>query len=311
MTFLDELFDPEKTKEVNKVVLVDFSNILHSTFHTQVRFDKTLNSEYEQFAMWRYLLLNQISTFNQKFRPDEIILAIDSSSWRKKEFKYYKAVRHLKRKTQTSFNYEEFFKISNQFIDELTKHFPYKVIKVKNAEADDVIAVLTKYLSRKNKEVTIISRDKDFKQLLTSDNISFYDPQDKKFKKVSDTAEFLLDHILRGDKGDGIPNMLSDDNVFVNSDKRQSRITKKVVEEVADFGLEKYAIKYNLIKNYERNQKFITLSEEFIPKDIQINTIYQYDNLSPKANYIEMVQFFRKHKLKSLIDKVDNFLIRN
>jgi 5'-3' exonuclease len=309
MSFLDEIFEKQEKKEPKRIVIIDFSNLLHSTFHAQVRFDKTLSNEYEQFAMWRFLLLNQISSLKQKLQPDELVLAIDNSSWRKKEFKYYKAARILKREKQVNYNVEEFYKMSNQFIDEITKHFPYKVIKIKNAEADDVIAILTKHLSRQNKDVIIVSRDKDFKQLLTSDNISFFDPQDKKFKTINDTAEFMIEHILKGDKSDGIPNMLSDDNVFVNSDKRQKQITKKVREEVAEIGLEQYAIKYNLIDNFERNKKLITLSEDYIPEDIKVNTIFQYNEQKPKANYIEMVQFFKKYKLKTLIDKCDQFLM--
>ena len=310
MSFLDDIFHETATeKEINRILLIDFSNILWATWYGQVRFDRTLKDDHEKFALWRYLLLNQISSLKNKFQPDEVIMAIDSSSWRQKAFQFYKAERRLKRGQDKTFNYQEFFDTAEQFIQEITDTFPYKVIREDDAEADDIIAILTKELSIQGKDIVIVSRDKDFKQLLDMDNVRLFDPQDKKFKTVEDPKSFLIDHILRGDSSDGIPNMLSDDNVFVNSDKRQKAITKKVREEVAELGLEEYAIRNNLSDNYTRNKLLIELTDENYPADLKIKIIFNYNNTVPTVgNYIKVVQFFKKHKIKSLLEKADQFL---
>ncbi len=307
MTALDEIFGHEiEEKPKNNILIIDLSNILHSTFHAQVRFDRSLKDEFEKYAMWRFLILNSILNIKNKFQPDEIVLALDGKSWRKKWFNYYKANRVLARKKQTDINYEEFFKVSDEFIEEIIDIMPYKVIKHNDAEADDIIGILAHYL--KNKNIIITSRDKDFKQLLKFSNITLYDPVTKKFLTSEDPYLFLIDHIVRGDSSDGIPNIFSDDNTFVDSSKRQKRITKKIIDEVFENGLEKFVVNNNLIKNYERNRKLIELSEETIPQEIWNDVIFKYNNIEPEKNYIKIIKFLRKHKIRSLIDKADKFL---
>jgi hypothetical protein len=306
---IDDLFGKAREKTVQHPVVIDFSNILHSSFHTSsVRFDKSLKSSHEKYAMWRYILLNQIANIKTTLNPDELTLAIDSNSWRKKDFEFYKANRAIARAKQTDFNYEEFIEVANGFVQEIKENFPYKVIQVPNAEADDVIAILVNNWAEKNISHVIVSRDKDFKQLLKYNTCKFYDPVDKKFKEETDPFGFLLDHILIGDASDGIPNMLSDDNTFVDSSKRQSRITKRVREEVNELGIEEYAIRNGLIANYERNKKMIDLSIDNLPKDVVTDTMYQYNAPCPESNFMKVSSFMRKYKIRSLVANVDKFL---
>ncbi len=307
---LDELFkdenDVEEVKHHKNIMIVDFSNILHSSYHGQVKIDKSLKDDKQRYQMWRFFMLNSLLTLKNKFHPDEIVLALDASSWRKKAFKYYKANRVLARAKQTDFNYKEFIEVSNMFIDELQETMPYKVIKVDNAEADDIVAILVHHL--KNRKITIISRDKDFQQLLRTPNIVLFDPISKVFKRSEDPYAFLLDHIIRGDASDGIPNILSDDNVFVDTSKRQSKITKKVLKELYDLGIEEFVIRRNIVKNYERNKQLIELSKDTIPENIRTETVFQYNNQKPTSNFMKVAAFLRKHKIKSMEEKAGSFL---
>ena len=305
MSSLDELFGHDEKTTTNPMI-IDLSNILWATYHAQVKYDKSLNSNFERHAMWRYFLLNSILNVKVKFKPDEIVLAIDSSSWRKKKFEYYKANRVLAREKQEEFDYQEFIEVSNCFIDELIEVMPYKVVRIDGAEADDIIAVLVHQWRDKN--VLIISRDKDFKQLLRSPNIKMYDPISKEFKTVDCPYEYLMEHILKGDTGDGIPNMLSPDNIFVTTGSRQKSITKKVKESVNELGLEKYAIDNDVISNYERNKNMVELSKDEIPEDIWNNILFEYNNLDPKGDFIKVVQFLKKHKIRTLEDRASDFL---
>ena len=307
---LDDIFNDEddvpEVKQFNNIMVVDFSNILHSSYHGQVRFDKSLKTSKDKYQVWRYFLLNSLLSLKNKFQPDEIVLALDSNSWRKKAFKYYKANRVLARAKQTDFNFKEFLEVSNIFIEEIWENLPYKMIKVDNAEADDIVAVLVQHLQKRM--ITVVSRDKDFQQLLRSPNIKLYDPISKVFKGNADPYAYLLDHVIRGDASDGIPNMLSDDNVFVDSNKRQKKITKKVLNEIYDLGIDEYVIQKGLIKNYERNKLLVELSKDTIPKDIWTETVYQYNNQSPTSNFMKVAGFLRKNKIRSLVDKAGSFL---
>ncbi len=310
MTTLDDLFgkkDEKIIKQFNNIMLIDLSNILHSTYWGSVHSDRTLKNDKERYAMWRFFLLNSILSIKNKFAPDEIVLALDSRSWRKKEFQFYKANRVLARAKKTDFNYKEFIEVSNQFIEEIQETLPYKVIKVQDAEADDIIAVLVNHLEKR--KITIISRDKDFKQLLRSPNIVLYDPISKEFKNVDDPYAYLLDHIIRGDSSDGIPNVLSDDNTFVDSSKRQKKITKKVLQELYDLGINEFVIQKNVTKNYERNKMLVELSKDIIPKKIQVETVYQYNSQEPKSNFMKIATFLRKYKIRSLEPKATQFLL--
>ena len=308
---LDDLFREEgelpEPKSYSNIMIIDFSNIIYSSYHGSVRFDKTLKNDKERYQVWRFFLLNSILSLKNKFAPDEIVLAIDDRSWRKDAYKYYKAQRVLNREKQKDFNAKEFYTVVNQFVEEITETFPYKVIKVKNAEADDVIAVLVQHL--KGKKITIVSRDKDFLQMLKSPNITLFDPISKEFKKTEDPYAYLLDHVIRGDATDGIPNILSDDNVFVDSSKRQKRITKNVLKEIYDLGIEEYVIKYNLIDNYERNKQLVELSKDTIPAEIWTDTVFEYNSQEPKSNFMNIAIFMQKNKMKTLAEKSGSFLI--
>lgn len=300
MSFLDKIFtEQQKKKAINSILIIDFSNLLHSTFYAKIRFDKTLKTNEEKYMFWRYLMLNQIASLKKKFEPDEIILAVDGGSWRKDYFKYYKARRAISRE-KSDIDYTEFYESGNKFIEEIISIFPYKTIQIKKAEADDIIGVLTETIPS-NIKIIIVSRDKDFKQLLKYQNVSIYDPIDKKLKQENDPHYFLIEHILNGDPGDDVPNLLSDDNVFINSDKRQKRITKKIVEKVKEIGIETFAIENNLIKNYERNRKMIELSSEQIPSNIveEIKFQYNQDNKN-RPDYIKITQFLKSNKIKAL-----------
>lgn len=309
---LNQLFE-DNTAKIKITMLVDFSNILHSTYHGIIRFDRTLNTNKERYDMWRYFLLNSIAKLKSKFRPDETILCIDGGSWRKEHFKFYKARRKLARENtpKDDFDYEEFFSVANEFIEEIKSVFPYKVIQVKKAEADDIVGVLCHHLHSCREKVFVISRDKDFKQLLKFQNVQLYDPITDKFLTIDISPHrFLIEHILKGDNGDDVPNIRSDDDVFLNKKKRQKRITQRMLDEVHEIGLDEFVIQNKLIENFERNRKMVELSPEIIPTDIYESILYEFNQYDekPKGEYVGIMQFFRKHKIRSLYDKVDRFM---
>jgi len=289
---------------MEKVLVYDVSNYLYASYFVSEN-DPNLRTREEKKAFWKFILVSMILNVRNKYdKPKEVVLAIDSkNTWRKDYFKYYKARRVLKKeKDDTDWDY--FYTTADSFIEEIKKHFPFKVVKVDKTEADDIIAVLSDKLAV-DKEVIIVSRDKDFYQLLRNDNIKIYNPiTNQEIVKEENPIEFLTLHILKGDANDDVPNIFSDDNVFVNSDKRQKAITKKITQEVLEEGLDKFVIKNGLIDNYNRNRKLIELSSEIIPEDLVTEILYKYNSEKPTGDFESMLGYISKNKMDSLLDQI-------
>ena len=291
---------------MDKVLIFDLSNILYSSFFVMNN-DKRLLLEEDKKDYWRYLILSDILNIKKRYNPKEIILAIDSkNTWRKDVFKYYKA-RRVFRKQKSPIDWDDFHKTADDILEGLSENFPCKTIKVKKAEADDIIATLALNL-KQDKQVIIATKDKDFKQLLIHDdftnNIIIYDLYSREEMICDDPVMFRMLHILKGDSGDDVPNILSDDNVFVTDGKRQKRITQKVIGEMLELGLEQFAIKHGVIDNYERNCKLIDLDLNTIPEEIQIETMEQYNNNKVNGTFETLMKYINDNNMYSLLEEI-------
>jgi 5'-3' exonuclease len=289
-----------------KTVIIDCGGMIHSNFFIST-IQKNM-SVTEQYSYWKYLNLNFIRKTRLKFKPDELILACDSPSWRKLAWKYYKAAR-VKKKGDSGLDWEMFYSESNKFLDEIRTIFKnIKVLKIKGAEADDIIAVITNGLRNIRDEIVIVSRDKDFKQLMGK-NVFLYDLSKQKYIECKSPKKYLLKQILAGDSSDGIPNIRSDNDVFINSEKRQKPFGPKTITKVLISGLDEYIKMHQLEDNFERNKLLISLSPNIIPKDIQKNIFIAYKKTKTgKNNYMEVQKYFAKNKFRSLIEKIEHFM---
>ena len=79
----------------------------------------------------------------------------------------------------------------------------------------------------RSEDILIISSDKDFQQLQSFGNIKQYSPAHREYLVCENPEWYLSNHIIRGDSSDGIPNILSDDDTFINPDKKQTIMNKK------------------------------------------------------------------------------------
>jgi hypothetical protein len=191
------------------------------------------------------------------------------------------------------------FKTIHDIIVEIDTHFPYKVIAVPHAEGDDVIAVLAKNIQEKS---IIISSDKDFTQLQKYKSIKQYSPIQKKMVASSDPYKYLKEHIIRGDKGDGIPNILSADNCIVEG-VRQSPISKKKAELWINEKPEDFC-KNGMSEKWERNQKLIDF--DYIPVEISDAIMTEYTKeKTPKQG--QLLNYFISKKLKFLMEHIGDF----
>ena len=258
----------------------------------------------------RHMILNSLRGINKKFRKEYGELVIASAgkhSWRKQIFPNYKANRK-KTREQSGHDWESIFDFLNRIKNELKEFLPYKIIEVETAEADDVIAVLIRKMERvvgpnHAKKMLIVSGDKDFIQL-HSDNVKQYNPILNKYVGKDETPSiYIKEHILKGDRSDGVPNILSDDNVFIEG-RRQRPLSKKKINELICAGFLYTELNDEERKNYDRNRKLIDLT--CIPQELEEKIRSEFDNIKV-ATRDKILNYFISRKLKTLIEIIDEF----
>jgi hypothetical protein len=260
------------------------------------------NAQLEE-NMVRHMVLNSIRSYRQKFSEEygELVIACDNTNyWRKQIFPYYKASRK-KKQAASELDWKQIFECMNKIRAEIKEYFPYKVIDIESAEADDIIATLVESVYTKEK-VLILSGDKDFIQLHIYSEVKQYDPVRKKWVHHDDPARYRAEHILKGDSGDGVPNVLSSDNCFVVGE-RQKPLTQKKIDELIQLGLDG-KFDHPLCRNYMRNKKLIDL--QMVPKEIGTKIIESYVNqeTKPRAN---LINYFMSNRLKNLMEHIGDF----
>ena len=281
-------------------ILIDLNQVLISNLMMQIGPNKTNLDE----NLIRHMVLNSLRSYTRQFKTKygDIIIACDSKKyWRRDIFPFYKAHRKVDRE-KSGMDWHLIFQTLNKIRDELKENFPYKVIDVEGAEADDVIGILAARMSA-HEEILILSSDKDFMQLQKYPNVVQYSPILKRFIKSDNPNEYIKEHIIRGDRGDGIPNFLSPDNTFV-AGERQKVINKKKLTEWINGDPTKFCITDNMLRNYKRNQMLVDL--DYIPDDISKKIVEAYDR--PKTgNRQKMLNYFIENRLKNLIECLDEF----
>lgn len=250
----------------------------------------------------RHVSLDGIRYINSKFRRKygNPVLAIDSikGSWRKQVFPYYKANR-ADTKKKSAIDWVELLRQVNTIKNEIIEVFPYKVIEYDHAEADDIIGVLTRYSVSQGEEVMIVSGDKDFVQLqINTDLVQQWDKRLDKYVGSDNPKRYLFDHVLKGDAGDGIPNILSPADSFVNR-IRQKPMTQKRLDEAWDY---KEALKEN--KRFLDNLQIIDLS--FTPKEMQAGILEQYQNYNVNDKS-KLHEYFIAKRMKKLFENIQDF----
>lgn len=289
-----------------KIIIIDFNQVCISNVMAQIGNHTNLKLEED---LVRHMILNKIRQIRQKFKDGgTIVIACDGkNNWRKQFFPNYKANRK-KARDSSDFDWNNIFEILNKIKDELSENFPYIVIHVDRAEADDVIATLAiehgvQLNSDIAEQIVIVSGDKDFVQLQQFANVKQYDPIGNKLITHSDPSLFIKHQVIKGDRGDGVPNILSGDDCLVTGE-RQKKITEKFLKEFPD---DIETLPENVKRNFMRNQMMIDLA--FIPKDIKHKTLEIFAEEKGKIarKRSKMFNYFVNNKLKNLIEHVGEF----
>ena len=277
------------------MILLDFSQTMIGSFMAMGKGSIVVEED-----LLRHTVLNTIRQYKQMHRHVDhggFVICCDSpKNWRKQSFPEYKANRKKKRETDTT-DWTSLFEFLHQMIDDLREYFPYKVVKVESAEADDIIAVLTQ--EEMKNPTTIISSDKDFIQLQKYEGVQQWSPLTKDWVK-GDPEASLWEKLVKGDAGDGVPNILSSDDTFIVEGKRQRPISKKKMEMWKE---DRSSWTDKMHRNFNRNEMMVDL--EKTPESIRINIINQFREQVPPHG--RLMEYFTEKRLKNLMEHIEEF----
>jgi 5'-3' exonuclease len=282
------------------MLIFDYQQIAISNLMEQIGSSKSSVDE----NLVRHMILNTIRTYVKKFKPTygpEVVIACDNRNyWRREYFPHYKAGRKKSREA-SGHDWTSIFESLNKIKEELKQSSPYKVMDVDGAEADDIIGILVqKYSAHEN--ILILSSDKDFAQLQKYPNVEQYSPILKKYIKEPFPNVQLKQLIIRGDKSDGIPNILSPDDIFVVGGRQKPITEAKIInwlnQEPKEF------CNAEMLRNFYRNEMMIDLTK--IPDIIQERILDCYEYTKAKSKQ-EFMNYMIANRLKNLIEVAHEF----
>ena len=251
--------------------------------------------------MVRHMILNSVRMYRTMFNQEygEVVFTWDSRHyWRRDYFPEYKLNRKMSRE-KDNLDWNDIYTVLNKIKDELRENLPYKYLEVYGAEADDIIAVLCK--KYQNEDIIIVSADKDFIQLHKYPKVKQYSTNTKKMINGIDPNVYIKEHILKGDSSDGIPNVLSPDNTFVDG-LRQKPLSKKKIEVMLQTDFDELHDKIK--RNYQRNEKLINLDN--VPEELELHILDEFDS-APCGDRSKLLNYFISSKLKTLTESIGEF----
>ena len=279
------------------MIIIDMNQISVASLMMHLHMNK---GELEE-DMVRHMILNSVRMYRTMFNEDygEIVLAYDSRAyWRKEIFPQYKSNRRKNREEDDK-DWDSIFGVLNNIKEEIKEFLPYKVVEVYGAEAEDVIATLCKHYQ--NEKVMIVSGDKDFIQLQKYDNVKQNSPITKKLVDGIDPKVYIKEHVLKGDKSDGVPNVLSPDHTFTD-ELRQRPLTSKKLESILAQDIDE--LDDEIKRNYQRNDKLINLDN--IPKTLESEILNSFNEAS-YGDRSGLLNYFIEKRLTSLTENIGEF----
>ena len=289
------------------MILVDLNQVMISNLMMQIGGKKNIQIQED---LVRHMVLNSLRMYRQKFgkKYGELVICCDDKNyWRREIYPYYK-IHRKKDREESGLDWNMIFTMLNGIRDDIRSDFPYKVIQVPHAEADDIIGTLCNrfghlgIMNASAEPILILSSDKDFAQLQKYANVEQYSPMGKKYVTCSNPARYVHEHILRGDRGDGVPNFLSADDVFVTG-KRQTPLATKKVDLWNGKDPEEFCDE-RMLRNYRRNQQLVDL--DFVPEEIseEVNEIFDNYKLNERS---KIFNYFVKNKMKNMMEVIHEF----
>ena len=278
------------------MILVDANQIAISHLMVRSKIEDGINIE-----SVRKSIVRVIGRIAKKYGKDygQVVLCYDDKNyWRRDVFPFYKKNRKQEREA-SKYDWDQVFSVLNTIRDELKGNFPYKVLQVQGAEADDIVASLCMENAKTDapEKVLILSADKDFIQLHKYDFVCQYDPIRNRWIENEDPVMYLQEHIIRGDRSDGIPNILTCDDAIVTG-KPQKKMSKDKIASLANMSPEDFT-NFIRLRNWKRNAELIDFGR--IPEAV----VERILSASSKAKVQASVNlnYFIDNKLQDIISE--------
>jgi hypothetical protein len=276
------------------MILVDANQIAISHLMVRHKIENGIHIESVRKSIIRVL-----ARIHRRFRDEygELVLCYDSKNyWRRDLFPFYKKNRKQERE-KSKYDWNEVFSVLNTIRDEIKDHFPYQVIQVESAEADDVIASLVHKTTESPEPTLILSADKDFIQLHKFDFVKQYDPIRNKWITHEDPVQYLQEHIIKGDRSDGIPNILTCDDAIVTG-KAQKKMSKEKIASLASMNPQDFT-NFIRLRNWKRNSQLIDLEQ--IPEEVVNKILVTYETTT-KPDCIS-IDYFISNNIQDIIEE--------
>ncbi len=233
----------------DKVIVLDFSIFMFRAIYSW-RNNKQVTPEYTALSMIASCL-KKIGIEPQ----DQIIVACDyGRSWRKDVDKEYKANRKEAREKQTDIDWKNLFSRFNELIDKIQLGTSWHVVKEWHFEADDFMAVACRYYN--DKEVVLVTFDKDVEQLAIYDNVKIFSPL-KKYKGKNGGYKYVKDPY--------------------------KVLASKIQKEVSDNLVNPIVTK----EDYEKREEIVSLIK--LPDSVEERIVSIYSNLKDKEQIDEQI----------------------
>jgi hypothetical protein len=297
------------------MILVDYSQVALAAILTFQRELKGTESEVKNLI--RHVTLSTLKSYKKKYGKEygELVICCDGRKyWRKEFFEFYKGMRKSNR-DKSDLDWKLIFDTLSEMREDISQHFPYRVMHIDRAEADDIIAVMTQYLQEnlliqeglveEPQKILILSSDKDFKQLQLYPTVKQWSPMQKKYITATkkEIIEHKIEHIVKGDTGDGVPNILSKDDVFMKGE-RQKPVSAKRLQDFFDNGFTACRNDEER-RNWHRNTTLVDF--DHIPPDVKESIIVSYISSKPKGDKMSIMNYLMEHRCRLLLDEIEEF----
>lgn len=276
--------------------------------------------EGEPKELIKHIALNQILGLRMRFKGDLIVCCDNKSTgyWRKTEYPSYKGHRIHKKKDDDFLDWGLIHETIDELKVELRDNFPYTVLDVEGAEADDIIAALCAYfdenelvkcgLVEEPQDIVICSTDGDFQQLQKYRNVKQWNNVEKKFITCDNPKKFLVGHICTGDDGDNIPNICTGDwwsKARADNEKTRAKGFKQA--RLVDFYNrgQDACLNEEELRNFKRNEKLIDL--DLIPPNVRMKIVNTYMDSEVKGTRMKVFQYLNKHRMQLLLANYHSF----
>ena len=278
------------------MILIDANQIAISHLMVRNKVENGINIE-----SVRHSIVRVLARIQKQFKGEfgKMVLCYDDKNyWRREIFPFYKKNRKQERET-SKYDWDEMFSVLNIIRDEVKANLPYQVLQVAGAEADDVIASICIYNSKKDtpEPTLILSADKDFIQLHRYEFVKQYDPIRNRWIESDNPVQYLQEHIIKGDRSDGIPNILTCDDAIV-SGKPQKKMSKEKIASLASMDPEDFT-NFIRLRNWKRNSELIDFNQ--IPEDVTTRILESYITTKPLDNI--RLEYFIHNNISNLIEE--------